>query len=92
MAFNSDASDLVAGDTNGFQDVFVKNLQTGELRLISVAPDGTQANGYSFVGGFWAHGHFLVFQSNASNLVAGNANRALDSLRQGSVDERNGDS
>jgi hypothetical protein len=37
----------VSGDTNGAQDIFVKDLQTGTTKLISVASDGTQGNSYS---------------------------------------------
>ena len=42
---SSFASNLVAGDTNGASDVFVHDRQTGEHRAVSVASDGTQANG-----------------------------------------------
>src|SRR5215510_7038470 len=44
VAFFSDASNLVAGDTNGVQDVFIRDRATGETSRVSVATDGTQAN------------------------------------------------
>src|SRR5437879_12424249 len=47
VAFDSDASDLVAGDTNGVSDVFVHDRQTGTTERVSVASDGTQGNGKS---------------------------------------------
>ena len=40
VAFSSDAMNLVAGDTNGRHDVFVRDRQTGTTRKVSVAPDG----------------------------------------------------
>ena len=48
VAFYSDASNLVSGDTNGARDVFVRDLQTGETTRVSVSTSGTEANGDSF--------------------------------------------
>src|SRR5436309_4754669 len=45
VAFDSDASDLVAGDTNGVSDVFVHDRQTGTTERVSVASGGAQGNG-----------------------------------------------
>ena len=45
MAFDSAASNLVPGDTNGMQDVFVYDRQTDTIERVSVAADGTQGNG-----------------------------------------------
>jgi Tol biopolymer transport system component len=42
VAFASDASDLVPGDTNGVRDVFVRDRQTGDTIMVSVHSDGTQ--------------------------------------------------
>src|SRR5439155_1468995 len=47
VAFQSDATNLVAGDTNGATDVFVHDRQTGMTERVSVASDGTQANNVS---------------------------------------------
>jgi VCBS repeat-containing protein len=71
-AFISDASNLVANDTNGVDDVFVKNLETGAVVRVSTAADGAQANAdtdhrISLSG----DGQRVVFTSQASNLVAG---------------------
>ncbi len=46
VAFQSDASNLVTGDTNGIGDIFVKDLQTGAIVRASTAADGTEANGF----------------------------------------------
>ena len=78
MAFSSDASNLVSGDTNGAQDIFVKDLQTGTTKRISVASDGTQGN-YSFYNAsISADGRYVAFESEATNLVSGDTNRARD--------------
>jgi Tol biopolymer transport system component len=80
VVFQSLASNLVAGDTNGVQDVFVHNRLTGETSRINVSSAGGQANGasYTFKQSISADGRLVVFSSNASNLVAGDANGTTD--------------
>ena len=45
VAYDSEATNLVPGDTNGSADVFVHDERTGRTERVSVAPDGTQGNG-----------------------------------------------
>ncbi len=71
VAFWSVVSDLVAGDTNGVQDVFVYDRQTGQIEQVSVASDGTQGNNFSTSPSLSADGRWVAFHSHASNLVAG---------------------
>ncbi len=71
VAFHSVASNLVSGDTNDFIDVFVHDRQTGQTTRVSVASDGTQANGSSFVAVISADGRYVAFESEASNLISG---------------------
>ncbi len=71
VVFQSAASNLVVNDTNGLADIFFHDLQSGETRRVSVASDGTQANGPSRYPDISAHGRYLVFESNATNLAAG---------------------
>src|SRR5438874_169044 len=78
VAFYSDASNLVAGDTNRARDVFVHDRQTGETTRVSVAQDGAQANGESFAPAISGDGRYVVFSSSASNLVPGDTNNAND--------------
>ena len=78
VAFHSDASNLVAGDTNNVRDVFVHNRVTGETTRVSVASDGTQANSSSILPQVSADGRYVTFTSFANNLVAGDSNRAWD--------------
>jgi Tol biopolymer transport system component len=78
VAFWSRASNLVAGDTNGRFDVFVRDRMAQVTRRISVGPDGRQANDESFEPAISADGRFVAFESVASNLVAGDTNQRLD--------------
>lgn len=79
VAFESGASNLVAGDTNGSDDVFVHDMETGETRRISVASNGEEANSSSFAyKAISADGRYTVFQSWANNLVAGDTNEHVD--------------
>ena len=78
VAFVSQASNLVQGDTNGSRDVFVRDLVTGQTSRVSVASDGTQGNADSEDVTMSADGRVVAFQSRASNLVAGDANGSLD--------------
>jgi Tol biopolymer transport system component len=78
VAFYSDAANLVPGDTNRARDVFVHDRQTGETTRVSVANDGSQANGDSFAPAISGDGRYVAFSSSASNLVAGDQNGAND--------------
>jgi Tol biopolymer transport system component len=78
VAFESVASNLVAGDTNNRFDVFVRDRKAQVTRLVSVGPAGQQANGNSFQSAISADGRFVTFFSDASNLVAGDTNNAYD--------------
>jgi WD40-like Beta Propeller Repeat len=74
VAFESDASNLVSGDTNGFGDVFVHDRQTGQTSQVSVATNGTQGNALSDRPSLSADGRYVTFESGASNLVSGDTN------------------
>jgi Tol biopolymer transport system component/pimeloyl-ACP methyl ester carboxylesterase len=78
VAFNSGASNLVPGDTNGERDVFVHDRQTGQTDRVSVASDGTQANDMSLHPSISADGRYVAFNSGASNLVPGDTNDRSD--------------
>lgn len=76
VAFSSGASNLVAGDTNGFGDVFVHDRETGATTRVSLAHDGTEGNGNSgnFGPSLSADGRYVTYSSTASNLVPGDTN------------------
>ncbi|MBI2372691.1 MAG: PD40 domain-containing protein [Deltaproteobacteria bacterium] len=79
--FSSKAGNLVAGDTNGTDDVFVWKLSDNELRIVSEGLAGAPANGASGTGGRIAvssDGRIVAFSSLAANLVPGDLNEAED--------------
>ena len=78
VAFWSDASNLVPGDTNGFWDVFVRDLQTGTTERVSVDSLGQQGDEDSLNASISADGRFVVFESQADDLVAGDTNATWD--------------
>ncbi|HXQ20728.1 MAG TPA: hypothetical protein VN812_03580 [Candidatus Acidoferrales bacterium] len=82
VAFYSDATNLVDADTNGFRDVFVRDRQIHATERVSVSSAGVQANGNSHALGdapaINGDGQVVAFYSDATNLVAGDANRQTD--------------
>ena len=72
VVFVSGASDLVPGtDSRSSNDVFVRDLQTGTTRLVSVNSAGTgTSNHESTLGLISADGRYVVFLSSSSNLVS----------------------
>jgi len=80
VAFSSNATNLVAGDTNGpfDSDVFVRDRQSGTTTRASVSSSEQQADGNSFAAGISANGRYVVFSSEASNLVTGDTNFVFD--------------
>jgi Tol biopolymer transport system component len=79
VAFTSAADDLVLNDTNGYPDVYVRNLLFDSTLLVSVDASGTTSgNGPSGEATISSDGRFVAFSSSASNLVAGDTNNASD--------------
>ncbi|MHB8974090.1 MAG: SdrD B-like domain-containing protein [Pirellulaceae bacterium] len=78
VAFISGASNLVPGDTNRQQDVFVYDHQMNTTERVSIASDGTQTTGLSSDPSISADGRYVAFNSQASNLVPGDTNAATD--------------
>ena len=69
VAFSSWASNLVPNDLNDASDIFVRDLVTGTMTLVSVDSAGGQANGSSFSPSISADGNIVAFRSFATNLV-----------------------
>jgi Tol biopolymer transport system component len=79
LAFYSNADDLVATDTNGTWDVFVRDIQSETTTLVSVNKDGTDSgNDYSMVSAISADGRYVAFSSIADDLVATDTNGKMD--------------
>jgi hypothetical protein len=88
MVFESDANNLVAGDTNGVRDLFLHDRDpdgngifdqgNSIITRISLGINGVEANNASFYPIFSGNNRFIAFESLASNLVEGDNNNALD--------------
>ena len=78
IAFHSAASNLIPGDTNNKQDIFVFDRKMKTMQRISVASDGEQANDYSLRPSISGDGRFVAFMSYAKNLVEHDHNHQLD--------------
>ena len=78
VAFFSEATNLVAGDTNGAEDIFVHDRVTNETTRVSVDSTGAQADGMSEFAAISADGAVVAFDSPATNLVAGDTNGNWD--------------
>ena len=87
VAFGSWASNLVDGDNNNVDDIFVHDRQTGETTRVNVNSNGTEANATSYSSTvppgrlmISSDGRFVVFTSLASNLVARDYNAVRDAF------------
>lgn len=78
VVFDSYASNLVAGDTNGARDIFVMDRDSGVVEQISFAFDGQQTNGDSYDPSISNDGRFITFVSSGSNLVEFDSNGVDD--------------
>lgn len=77
VVFESEAANLVAGDTNAELDVFVRDRLLGITERVSVGTGGLQGSGSSFSGSISADGRFVGFNST-SLLTAGDTNGNAD--------------
>ncbi|MEV0174045.1 hypothetical protein AB0I00_23365 [Streptomyces sp. NPDC050803] len=74
-AFSSGAADLVPGDTNGKEDIFVRDLRTGGSELVSLAADGGQLDTHSRWPVITEDGRRVVFNTGSTTLVPGDIHR-----------------
>jgi Tol biopolymer transport system component len=72
--FLSNATNLVPGDTNDRQDVFLRDRVAGKTELVSVGTAGAMANGHSLEPSISGDGRFVAFESAAENLVPEDGN------------------
>ena len=78
VAYSSQASNLVSGDTNGRADVFVRDRMLATTRRVSVSSNQRQANRPNYDPALSADGTHVAFRSDASNLVSGDTNGGED--------------
>jgi Tol biopolymer transport system component len=76
VAFASQASNLIEGDTIG--GIFMYDRLTGEMTLVSVSSDGMPGNSYSDGPSISSDGRYIAFKSSADNLVEGDTNGVVD--------------
>ena len=87
VAFPSAATNLVSDDRNGFPDIFVRDRAAGTTARVSVGLNG-EANGASLAALVSADGRVVAYSSDASNLVPGDRNGALDVFLTRTADRR----
>jgi Tol biopolymer transport system component len=78
VAFRSWASNLVPGDTNAHGDIFVRDRAKGKTERVNISSGGEQANGETWEASISADGRYVVFASDASNLVPNDTNAHTD--------------
>ncbi len=81
VSFDSDATNLVPGDANGFFDIFLRDRKLHRTLLVSVGRAGVQADGVSY--GSAVAGRYVAFASDAGNLVSGDTNGFTDVFVRG---------
>ena len=91
VSFTSFASDVVPGDTNGREDIFVLDRQSHHVERVSVSTAGVQGNSSSFQPSISADGRYVLFVSEATNLVpGGNSNNITEVFVRDRNDGTNG--
>lgn len=78
VVFQSDASNLDVGDFNGVQDIYRHELATGRTELVSRALNGNAGSGIAVQPDISGDGRFVVWSTNAGNLVGGDTNGTWD--------------
>lgn len=78
VVFNSEATNLVLGDFNNRDDVFVHDRLTDRTERVSVDSVGLEGNGHSYDPGISADGRFVVFDSVADDISPGDGNATSD--------------
>lgn len=89
VVFASTATNLVPGDTNGMEDVFLRDMRTGLTTRVSMGVGNVEANGDSGDPDISASGRYVAFRSWASNIVPHDSNSRMDifvaDLRRGTM-------
>jgi len=78
VAYSSTANNLVPGDTNTWEDIFVYDTVQGTTKLVSVSSNGTQGNSDSYKPSISGNGRYVTYYSSANNLVGGDSNGVSD--------------
>jgi hypothetical protein len=101
VVFSSSATNLVPGDTNGLEDIFVRDRdadrdgrfdEPGAVRTVrvNVSSEGLESNGPIHTASISATGRFVAFNSGASNLVSDDLNGVWDVFLRDRDTDRDG--
>jgi Tol biopolymer transport system component len=74
VAFMSQALNIVPGDWNSYQDLFVYDRQSAQVSKVTNGVGGAPTDGHSGIPSISADGRLVAFDSAASNLVADDTN------------------
>jgi Tol biopolymer transport system component len=85
VAFASGSSKLVAGDTNGIVDIFVRDRQTGRTARVSLSSSGQQANRESSQPSISANGRFVAFMTSSGMFVHDRQTGTTDAFYAGGI-------
>ena len=83
VAFTSNATNIVAGNSNGAAQVYVHDFQTGQTSRISVDSGGQPGNTWSDSPSISVDGRYVAFRSGADNLVPNDTNNFCDTNADG---------
>ena len=78
VVFSAQAANLVANDSNGKSDIFLRDVSAGTTHRVSISSSGAQSNGPSYDPSISADGRYIAFQAAAPNLVANDSNQTWD--------------
>ena len=70
IAFQSNADNLMAGDTNGWVDVFVRDLGAASTEIASLQPDGSETQSYSKAASISGDGRLVVYESRPGGVTS----------------------
>jgi hypothetical protein len=82
VVFNSYATNLVSSPSITYNGVYVKNLSSGEVKLVSKSASGVAPNALINTPSISCEGRFIIFSSGANNLVSGDPNYPLVKNKQ----------
>jgi len=80
VVFSSDQSGLTPNDQNGQPDVFLRDVDAGTTRLVSVASTGNSPSGFSYTPAISGDGKFVVFGSDGNGLASNDTNDGIDDV------------
>jgi len=78
ISFTSWASNLISGDINNHPDVFLKDMATGDISLVSIGPNGNRGNDLSASPALSSDGKFVAFLSRSTNFQYENISEYKD--------------